>query len=278
VEQYSQLKQLLIDSFNQFVQTFTAYIPNLVAAIALLLLGFILAWIAKWIILRLSAGIEKLLRAIGFASLKVKLKFPPGYYLGWLVFWLIILFFLRASIKSLGLPTIAEMLDRFLINLPVLLLAALIIFGGVILGNTVRYKIITSVDSVGLKRSDVLGDWIRIIIIVLATIFAFSQVGLDVDLFESLLSIAIATLLGSLALAFGLGAGPTVSNIISARYVRKNYHVGQKIRINEIEGTILELTSTGVILDTQTGRTLIPAKVFDEKASILFDDEIVDDS
>ena len=278
MEQYLQLKQLLIDSFNQFVQTAGAYIPNLLAAVSLLILGFILAWVAKWLILRLSAGIDKLFQAIGFASLKIKLKFPPGYYLGWLVFWLIILFFFRAAVKNLGFPVLVELLGKFITNLPVFLFAILVILGGMILGNTVRHKIIISVDSTGIKRSDILGDWARIIIIILAIIFGLSQVGLDVDLFESILTISIAALLGSLALAFGLGAGPTVSNIISARYVRKNYKVGQKIRINEIEGTILELTSTGVIIDTETGRTLIPAKVFDEEASILFDDEIMDDS
>jgi len=278
MEQFSQLKQLLINSFNQFVQMASAYIPNLVAALALLFLGLILAWITKWIILRLSVAIEKLLQVVGFASLKVKLKFPPGYYLSWLVFWLIILFFFRAAVESLGLPIIAELLGRLLTKIPAFILTAVIIFGGVILGNSVRYKIISSVDSTGIKRADILGDWIRIAIIVLATIFGLSQIGLDVDLFESILVIFIAALLGSLALAFGLGAGPSVSNIISARYVRKNYQIGQKIHINEIEGTILELTSTGVIIDTKTGRTLIPAKVFDEEASILFDDEIMDDS
>lgn len=275
---FTDIEILLIDSLQHFLETVSAYIPNLLGALALVILGFILAWIAKWIILRLSAVIEKLLQMIGFASLKVKLKLPPGYYLGWLVFWLIILFFFRAAVEHLGLPGIANILSRIINNLPVFLLSAIIIFLGVILGNTVRHKIITSVDSTGLKRSDLLGDWARIIIITLSVIFGLSQVGLDVGLFESILAIFIAALFGALALAFGLGAGPTVSNIISARYVRKNYKTGQKIRINDIEGTILELTPTAVMVETKTGRTLIPAKVFDEASSVLFDDETLDDS
>jgi ribosomal protein S1 len=78
-------------------------------------------------------------------------------------------------------------------------------------------------------------------------------------------------------LAFGLGAGTTVSNIIASRYVRKNYQVGQQIRIHELEGKILEINPTGIVVDTKSGRTFIPAKLFDTEASVLLDDESLDD-
>jgi len=36
---------------------------------------------------------------------------------------------------------------------------------------------------------------------------------------------------------------------------------------------LLELLPTGVVLDTGEGRTFIPAKVFDQEASILLDNQ-----
>jgi small-conductance mechanosensitive channel len=104
------------------------------------------------------------------------------------------------------------------------------------------------------------------------------QLGMDVSLFELILVISIASVALSIALAFGLGAGPSLSNVISGRYVRKNYEVGQRIRIRDFEGEILELLPTGVVLDTQGGRTFIPARMFDDSASILLDNAALNDN
>jgi hypothetical protein len=104
-----------------------------------------------------------------------------------------------------------------------------------------------------------------------------TQIGIDVELFESILVILVATFLGSLALAFGLGAGPTVGNIIAARYLRNTYQPGQEIRVNDIRGRILEIATTGVLVDSETGRTFIPARIFEENASELLDNDTLDD-
>jgi hypothetical protein len=98
-----------------------------------------------------------------------------------------------------------------------------------------------------------------------------------VKLFEGIFIIFVAAIAGSIALAFGLGAGSTVANIISARYVRRNYQIGQRISIQDMQGKILEILPTGIVLETKTGKTFIPAKIFDQEASVLLDNESIDD-
>jgi small-conductance mechanosensitive channel len=277
MEQYEQLKDLLLDSFSRFIHAVGAYIPNLLTAVTLLLIGVLLAWTAKWLIFRLDEGISRILQKIGFATLRVRLKRTPGYYIGWGIYWLVILFFITLALQSLGLPNLAEMLHNLIGQIPNLMIAALFVLGGFLLGNAVRDKIKDGARSANLERTDMLGSWARMVIIVLAIIAALAQIGLDVKLFEDILTILIAALALAIALAFGLGAGPTVANIISARYVRKNYQIGQVIRINDLQGKILEMLPTGVVLETETGRTFIPAKVFDEEASVLLDEDSPDD-
>jgi len=77
-----------------------------------------------------------------------------------------------------------------------------------------------------------------------------------------------ATLFGG-ALAFGLGARVSVSNILAAYYLKSLYREGQQVKINDIEGQILQLTPTSVLLETSEGQVTIPAKEFSEKASTL---------
>lgn len=277
MDAFSDLKGYLFDSMGQFIQTLTDYLPNLLGAVVLLVVGFILAALARWTIIRLGAGIDRLVHAVGIVSLHTRLKWPVADILGWLLYWIIVLLFVRASLASLKLPSLAELLGRLLTYLPMLLIGAAVVFVGVIIGNAMRDRIISGARSFGLEQAGLLGSLTRFIIIALAVIVGITQIGIDVTLFEHIFTILVAAVVGAVGLAFGLGAGPTVSNIISARYVSKNYQVGQDIRINNMQGRILEILPTGVVLETDAGRTFIPAKVFNEEASVLLDDKSLDD-
>ena len=273
MKQYEQLKALVLDSTTEFIQTAGAYVPKLLAAATLLITGLVLAWTIKWLIIRLGKGVDRLVHAVGFASFNVRLKWPITEILGWIVYWVVILFFITAAVNNLGLPALAGLLSKFINYLPTLLIAGIFIFGGVLLGNSMRDRITSGARSAGLRQAEILGGWVRMIIIILAFVVGFAQIGVNVRLFEQLLTIAIAALAGAVALSFGLGAGNTVANIIAARYVRSNYRVGQQIQIQDMRGIILELLPTGVILDTEKGRTFIPAKLFDQEASVLIDNQ-----
>jgi small-conductance mechanosensitive channel len=275
--EFTGIKQQLLDRLQQFMHAIEAYVPTLLSELAWLIAGFVFAWTARWLIIRLGKGIDRLAQAVGVASLNVSLKWPLANILGWLVFWIIILYFFTAAVESLGLPALAEILGKFIHSLPSLLVAAAFVVGGVLLGNSLRDRIINSARGAGLRQADVMGNWVRMIIIILAFIAGLAQIGLDVRLFELMLTIFAAAVAGAVALAFGLGAGSTVSNIISARYVRKNYRIGQNIQIQKFEGRILELLPNGVILDTDAGRVFIPARIFDQEASVLLDNQPVDD-
>lgn len=271
MEYINQIKQLLIDSFNELVQVLSNYLPNLVSALTLFLAGLLLALLTKWLLIRLGAGLDRIVHAIGIKSIPILRDWPFGVILGWLSFWFIMLFFVTAAVDSLGLPGLAEWLERLINNLPLYIVAALCIVGGVVVGNYVRHRIQSMARSSGMRQADMLGTTLRTIIITFAVITGMDQLGLDVSLFELILVISIAAVALSIALAFGLGAGPSLSNVISGRYVRKTYEVGQRISIREFEGEILELLPTGVVLDADKGRTFIPARMFDEHASILLD-------
>ena len=274
---FSDLKGYLLDGVSQFMHSASDYLPNLLGAIILLVLGLAFAWIAKWIILRLGAGIDRVVQAVGIVSLHTRLKWPIANILGWLVYWIIILLFLKAALAILKLPSLAEVLGRLLTYLPNLFIAGLFIVGGFMLGNFIRDRITESANIAGLRHAGALGGLVRVGIISLSLIIGFAQIGLDVELFENILIIFVAAITGSIAMAFGLGAGATVSNIISARYVRRNYQTGQRIRIQDMEGVILEILPTGIVLETKTGKTFVPAKIFDQEASVLLDNDSIDD-
>ena len=109
--------------------------------------------------------------------------------------------------------------------------------------------------------------------ITLTVIIGLGQLGVEVDLLAQLLVILASAVMLALALAFGVGAGTTVANIIALRNLGRHYQKGQRIRIGELEGEISELSKTGVILDTGAGQAMVPAKLFQEQTCILLDEE-----
>ena len=81
--------------------------------------------------------------------------------------------------------------------------------------------------------------------------------------------ILLATMLSGLALAFGLGARNHVSNIIAANQLRTIYQVGDKIKVDEIEGRIIDMTVSRIMVETENGIADIPAKLIDEKITLI---------
>jgi len=76
-----------------------------------------------------------------------------------------------------------------------------------------------------------------------------------------------------MALAFGLGARPLVTNLIGTHYLQQQYAVGQLLKIGEQEGRILEFTPAGIVLDTKHGRSAVPGSAFFEQPIILLESE-----
>ncbi|MFM1891960.1 MAG: hypothetical protein RLZ44_1037, partial [Pseudomonadota bacterium] len=110
-------------------------------------------------------------------------------------------------------------------------------------------------------------------ILTFALLLGLGQLGLDVSLFSDMVLLVVAALLAGAALAFGLGAGDAVRNIMASHYVRKAYKVGQRVRLGALEGEILELNQVAVVLGTLEGEALIPARQFLEQVSLLLEEE-----
>jgi small-conductance mechanosensitive channel len=75
-----------------------------------------------------------------------------------------------------------------------------------------------------------------------------------------------------MALAFGIGSGPVVSNVIASYYVRRMYRAGLNVRIGSIEGRVVEILPTTVALETAAGRVQVPCRKFLDDVSLLVRD------
>jgi small-conductance mechanosensitive channel len=110
---------------------------------------------------------------------------------------------------------------------------------------------------------------VYVLILALSVIIAIDQIGIDIQFLTNILTLIIASLLFSASLAFGLGAQTSVSNILGSYYLQQVYKEGDNIRVNDVEGIIIKITPTVVLLETKSGRVTIPSKIFNESKSEL---------
>lgn len=276
MDQIEQWKGLLATSLDEFLSTLGSYLPSVIGALVLMITGILVAWLCRWLILRLGQGMDRMTQKFAFASSAVHFRWSITKMLANVSYWLILLFFVTATAESLGLPGIAEWLGQIINYLPSVLIALLIVWFGFILGSIVRDQIIAIATANELAHAEELGTASRITVIALTIVIGLSQIGIHIQLIEHLLVVVVAAVVISLALAFGLGAGPAMSNIIAIGNLKQRYAIGEHIKVDQIEGTILSFTKTAVIIDTGEEQAMVPGRIFQEHASFLVmtDDEV----
>jgi len=268
---YHQFVEDFIKLFNQFKESFFQFLPNVIASLFILLAGLLFARLIKTLTERF---INRADRLIPHKNTRIRVKHfisekPVSQVVGSVLYWIIFLFFLTAASEALGLPVVTAWLSGVADYLPRVLAAVSIGIAGIISGIIVRDIIVTTTASTGFIYGEIVGKLAQITLVLLALIIGIEQVGIDITLLISLITIIIGALLFGATFAFGLGARPSVSNILASYYLQKTYQVGHTIKIGDKEGQIVRITPVAVILDSTEGQVYIPAGKFSETASIL---------
>ena len=244
---------------------------RLVTAALLLAVGIALAFLLRAVVVRIMAAIE---RAIPGRAFRISLGGLGGdrgasSIVAGVVFWVVLLLFVATAADALGIALVSAVVDSLALFVPRVFAVVLILVAGIVTGNLARGAVNATAARSGSPIGPGLAELVRAAVIAAAIVLAIAQLGVDVSLLTAIFSVVLAALLGGFALAFGLGARTAIANIIGSHYMRKAFEVGQRVRISGVEGTIIELTATTVVLDGPDGRLIVPAKLFSEETSTL---------
>ena len=262
-------------AINELVITLKTFLPNLLGGIALLLLGWLVAFVVRWLVMRFGKGLDAILAVVHrWTGQEVSL---PRWSVSTLVanfaFWIIFVYMVSAAAEQIGLDTFATWVLGLLGYLPGLLISLFILFIGYLVAGGVRNMILAVAESSGFQHGLTLGHLSAGLIMAFTLLLSLSQLGLDVTLFTSVIILAVAALFASGALAFGIGAADAVRNVLASHYVRKAFQPGQQVRIEGVQGEILELTQVSVLVGTEEGEVWVPARQFLDKVAMILDDE-----
>ena len=259
----TSMKESLAGVTSQVIE----HLPRIIAAIALLIVGWLLAKLIKSLIIRLITRLDvfwqKLVARKGIGQLQS--RNPPARFVGELVFWLIILIVVALASEILGLGIFVNWLSKIVIYVPLLISGMLIILAGFIVSSLARDVTSSALSSAGLSQSDLIGRTVQIIILFTAIVIGADQVGVDVTFLSTIASVVLAATLGGVAIAFGIGARSHVANLVAAHHFKEVFKPGDQICIREICGVIVEITVTQVILESETGQHYLPAAILNDE-------------
>jgi hypothetical protein len=259
----------IVETYEAFIAQVIESAPQLLGAVAVLLLGWFVAQLLRVSTRKLVRGLDNLWsgKVVEDSAGQLRAKRTQAIIAGNVVFWVVLIFFIATAANLAGWHMLSNWMDSVVIYLPNLVSGLLIILAGFLLSNVVRKVVISGAESAGMSQGTVLARIAQIVVIFTTLLIGIEQIGINVDFLTNVLIVIVGVLLAGAALAFGLGANTLIANIIGAQYLRKHCRIGEQMRLGDIEGSIVEVTQTCIVLDTEYGRAVIPAKMFHEKVS-----------
>lgn len=278
MDTFESLRAAVANAFSQLGAQLAEFAPKLLGAALLLLVGWLIARLLRGLAVKLMHLLELVLHRLWRVSGGRASALPSASVeiVGTILFWVVIVFFAAAAAHVLGLEAFSSWLKDLVTYLPTLVAGLLIILAGVLLSGFARDITVAALVALPDSQRVQLGRLVQGAILVTAVVMGADQIGIEITFVVVLAAVTTSAIIGGVALAVSLGARAYVANLIGAHYLRHAFEPGQRVRIGNTEGTILELTAVSVVLETAQGRANIPGKVYNEETIVLLSPRATD--
>ena len=276
MEKFIDWSKIGMESLTAFGQKVMVELPNIIGALFLILLGWIIGKIAAYVI-------SKTLRAVKFDNLskrfeiqellnQAQVTLTPSQLVGRFVYWIIILLFFVTASETLGWQVVSTSISDLIAYLPKLFSAMVIFVIGYYIATFLRTGIHTILKSMAVSSSQLLSSFAFYLILVIVSLTALNQAGVDTGIITSNVTLIIGGIMLAFAVTFALSARDVMTNILSSFYSKNNFEVGQQISINGTSGKIVKMDSVSVTIQTQKGKVVMPShKLITEEVTVVDD-------
>lgn len=202
---YAVFQGPLLELWN----TIIAYLPNVLGAVVVFLIGVIVAMILRRVVVRVVAllRVDELARKLELTRQfeRVGLRLHIGGLLGWIVKWFFVIIGLIAATDILGWDQVTDYLQQVVLFVPNVIIAVIILLAGILLGNFVQNVVKSAVEAAQLASADFLSGIAKWSILIFSFMAALVQLQIAPELIRVLFTGLVAMLALSGGLAFGLG-------------------------------------------------------------------------
>ena len=210
----------VLQSLQNTLDRFLEYIPQLIGAIIILVMGYIVARILKAVVSRILQGIgfDGWMERGGIKQFldRAQTRETPATVLGTLVFWFVFIIAITMAADALGIQQVSQVLAQLIAYIPSIIAAILILVLAALLAN-----FLASIVR-GATGSDLLSNIARYAIIIYAAFAAITELGIAVQLTAPTFLIILGAVALAAAIAFGWGGRDVAKDIIESYYDRRD--------------------------------------------------------
>ncbi len=230
----SLINKAIIVPLQDALRRLEAFLPNLLTGIIVFAAGLVVAWLVKLLVVRLFRllKLDSVFARAGLtdALKKMAVKDTPAKLVGRMFFWLVAIIFSILSLSVMKVPVIDELLGKFLLYLPNVFVALIILAIGWFLGNFLgRAALIASVNA-GITVSGLLSKGVKAVVLLFAFVMAFDELGIGRNTVIAGFTIVFGGAVLALALAFGLGGRG-----LARKYLEKRFGKGEKAEPDDLK-------------------------------------------
>jgi len=211
--------EILTQSFQDLWIGIIAFVPNLIVALVIFILGWVVGSVLGRLVAQLITAlrVDRALESAGASEVLAKAGFRlnSGAFIGGLVRWFFIIAFLVAAFDVLGLSQVNIFLQQVVLGyLPNVIVAALILLVAAVIADAMQKVVVGSAKAADMAHAHFLGGVTRWSIWIFAMIIALSHLGIAQAFMQVLFTGVVAMLAIAGGLAFGLGGRDAATGFI----------------------------------------------------------------
>ena len=213
-----QQLDVFVASLTSFWTQLASFVPQLLAAMALLFIGWLLANLVR-------TGVMKLLDLLRFDSLAEKtgieaflkqghLDVSLSRILSRLAYWVIIFIVIVTVANSLGLHVVADLFNKVVLYIPNIIVAILVLVFGVLVARFINRMVFAYLNNIGVQGALTISTLAEYGVIIFVVFVALEQLAIGTTLLTAAFQIGFGAVGLALALAFGLGGRDWAAGVI----------------------------------------------------------------
>ena len=215
----SNWQVVLLEPAKTVLSQISQFLVNVLLVVIILIIGWIIAKIIKTLVTKLLRAIklDQLSDRIDLDNILAKggISYSLSELIGVICYWLALLITFVIAINAIGLTVAADILNRIVLYVPNIIAAVFILILGMFVATLLSSIVKTAANNAGVSQAKLLGKVVEVVVIIFAVAISLEQLGIAAKIIELTISIILASLGLSVALAFGLGCRDLAAKFIS---------------------------------------------------------------
>jgi hypothetical protein len=220
---------VLTQSFQNLGTGIIAFIPNVVVAVIIFVLGWLIGAALGRIVNQVikAVKLDMALKSTGLNEVVERAGFSldSGAFLGMLVQWFFIVVFLMASLEVLGLTQVNAFLQGVVLSyLPQVIVAALMLLVGAVVAHVARDVVAGAAKAANVAGADMAGSVAKWAIWIFTVLAVLAQLQVATAFVQTLFTGVVVAVSLAVGLAFGLGGQEAAARAIEKMKMEMGNH------------------------------------------------------